>query len=132
MMAQADQGRTSHTSKISAEFAERLAGLPAGQVVRAVLLPAPYLVEGGESRPRGAERQAILREARRRSEETFADVDAVLAASGGQRVTESGNSLGFIVVETTPGGIQALCDLDWVGTVLEDQAIYPLTGADKS
>jgi hypothetical protein len=129
MMAQADHEQR---AKISTAFAERLAALPAGQVVRAVLLPAPYLVERGESRPTRAARQALLREARRRNEETFAEVDAVLAETGGQRVTESGNALGFIVVETTPDGIQALCDLDWVGTVLEDQAIHPLRGPEQS
>lgn len=114
-------------TKISNEFADRLASLPSDHQVRAVVLPAPYLVNGSNgSRVQGEERQAILREARTRTEETFAEIDNVLAGVGGQRLTESGNALGFIVVETTADGITAIADLGWVGTVLEDQAIRPV------
>jgi len=120
-----------HDPKISREFAERLATMPRNQRVRAIVLPAPYMVSArrsanGAERPRGAERQAVLREARRRTEETFAEIDAVLAESGGRRMTDAGNALGFVVVETTPDGIEAICDLDWVGAVLEDQPIHPV------
>lgn len=116
-----------HTSKISDEFADRLAALPPDHQVRAVVLPAPYLVSGSNgARVNGEERQAILREARTRTEETFAEIDTVLAGAGGQRLTDSGNALGFIVVETTPSGITAIAGLGWVGTVLEDQAIRPV------
>jgi hypothetical protein len=117
-----------HDSKISTEFAERLARLGYDQTVRAVVLPAPYLVESGGARPRGTDRQAILRETRRRTEEAFAEIDAVLADRGGQRVSVGGNALGFIVVETTADGIQAICGLDWVGVVMEDQPIHLLQG----
>ncbi len=80
------------STKISNEFADRLASLPSGHQVRAVVLPAPYLVNGNNggsngSRVRGEERQAILREARTRTEETFAEFDNVLAGIGGQRLT---------------------------------------------
>ncbi len=120
-----------HLTKISNEFAHRLALLPSNQKVRAVVLPAPYLVNGSNNgssgtRVQGEARQAILREARTRTEETFAEIDTVLAGVGGQRLTESGNALGFIVVETTANGITAIADLGWVGTVLEDQAIRPV------
>jgi hypothetical protein len=117
----------SRSGKISDEFADRLAALAEDQTVRAVVMPAPYLVSNGSgTRVHGAERQAILREARTRAEETFSEVDAVLAQSGGQRLTERGNALGFIVIETTVDGITAIADLGWVGTVLEDQAIRPV------
>lgn len=112
--------------KISDEFAERLATMPCEQQVRAIVMPAPYMVRKGEGRPRGAERQAIMRETRRRTEQTFAEIDEVLAETGGRRITKAGNTLGFIVVETTADGIEAICDLEWVGTVLEDQPIYPV------
>jgi hypothetical protein len=120
-----------YDTKISDEFAERLAALPRNQCVRAIVLPAPYMLSNRTNgangdRPSSAERQAIIREARRRTEETFAEIDAVLARSGGQRVTGAGNTLGFIVVETTPEGIDAICRLEWVGTVLEDQPIHLL------
>jgi len=113
--------------KISDEFAGRLAALPPSNQVRAVVLPAPYLVNGSNGeRVRGEERQAILREARTRTEETFAEIDLVLARTGGYRLTESGNALGFIVVETNAGGIAAIASLGWVGTVMEDQSIRPM------
>ena len=115
-----------HAAKISDEFAERLAALPGEQQVRAVILPAPYMVRRGEGRSRGAERQAIIRETRQRTEQTFDEIDQVLSKTGGRRLTEAGTALGFIVVETTADGIEAICDLDWVGTVLEDQPIYPV------
>jgi hypothetical protein len=116
-----------HSEKISNEFADRLAALSPDQKVRAVVLPAPYLVsDGSGSRVRGEERQAILREARTRTEETFAEIDMVLREAGGQRLTECGNALGFILVETTARGISAIADLSWVGTVMEDQAIRPV------
>ena len=129
-------GDGGHDTKISDEFAERLATMPRNQRVRAIVLPAPYMVSSRGStnraeRPRGAERQAILRETRRRTEETFAEIDAVLAESGGQRMTDAGNALGFVVVETTPEGIEAICALDWVGAVLEDQPIHPVRQPDQ-
>src|SRR4051812_48198690 len=96
--------------KISDEFACRLAVLQATDQIRAVVLPAPYLVTGSNGgrngeRVRGKERQAILREARTRTEETFAEIDMALAATGGHRITANGNALGFIVVETNTDGI---------------------------
>ena len=125
-----NRGDEDHAGKISDEFAARLAALPPGRHVRAVVLPAPYMVDDkvGSSRTRvhGEERQAIVREARIRTEATFAEIDNVLAAVGGTRLTECGNTLGFIIVETCPNGINAIADLGWVGTVLEDQTIRPM------
>jgi hypothetical protein len=116
-----------HSGKISDEFAKRLAALPPGHQVRAVVLPAPYLIrDSNGARVRGEERQAILREARTRTEETFAEIDRVLTEVGGTRLTEWGNALGFVIVETCPEGIAAIADLGWVGTVMEDQAIRPV------
>lgn len=121
-------GDAKHRSdKISHEFADRLAALPPDQQVRAVIMPAPYLVNGSNgARVHGEERQAIVREARTRTEETFAEIDRVLAEVGGQRLTQWGNALGFIIVETCAKGIAAIADLGWVGTVFEDQAIRPV------
>ena len=124
-----------HSDKISDEFAERLAALPPDQPVRAVVMPAPYLVNGSNgARVRGKERQAILREARTRTEETFSEIDKVLAEVGGKRLTQWGNALGFIIVETCAKGINAIADLGWVGAVFEDQAIRPVheTGSHPS
>jgi hypothetical protein len=121
-----------HPSKISDAFAERLAALPPDCQVRAVVLPAPYLVSTGSSaRVRGDERQAILREARTRTEETFGEIDKVLTEVGGTRLTEVGNALGYILIETCRAGIAAIADLGWVGAVMEDQAIRPVHQAES-
>lgn len=130
-----NRGDQDHARKISDEFAARLAALPPGSHVRAVVMPAPYMLGGtarsnGE-RVHGDERQAILREARTRTEATFAEIDKVLDEVGGTRLTECGNALGFIVVETCPNGINAIADLNWVGTVMEDQAIQPTQQAES-
>ena len=114
------------SSKISDAFAKRLAALSPSQHVRAIVLPAPYMVGSNGARVHGEERQAIVREARTRTEATFAEIDKVLAEAGGTRLTDDGNALGFIIVETCPNGIAAIADLSWVGTVLEDQAIRPM------
>lgn len=122
-------------AKISDGFAHRLAMLPPNQRVRAVVLPAPYMVTGvtdnrdsgrNGARVHGDERQAMVREARLRGEGACAELDAVLAKTGGERLSGGSNALGFIVVETTAAGISAIADLDWVGVVLEDQAIRPV------
>jgi hypothetical protein len=112
-------------AKISAEFAARLAALAPRQTVRVIVLPAPYLHGGSGARVHGETRQTRVREARTRTEQTFAEVDAILAHCGGHRVTECGNALGFILVETTVDGVWALTDLGWVGTVMEDQPVRP-------
>jgi hypothetical protein len=126
------QDAEQHSAKISHEFAKRLAALPPDRQVRAIVLPAPYLVSSNGARVQGEERQARLREARTRTEETFADVDKVLAKTGGKRLTECGNALSFIVVETCRRGIAALAELGWVGTVIEDQAIRPVHQVEPS
>lgn len=132
-MHDASRGNARHyAGKISDEFAERLASLSPQDQVRAVVLPAPYLVSGSNgARVRGEERQALMREARTRTEETFSEIDTVLAGAGGQRLTERGNALGFIVVETTADGIAAIAGLGWVGTVMEDQSIRPVHQTGK-
>lgn len=127
MSEQAEFHNNEHTHKISDEFADRLASLPPDHSVRAIVLPAPYLLANGHgTRTRGEERQARIRETRTRTEEAFAEIDRILAMVGGKRLTELGNALGYIVVETCSKGIDAIADLQWVGTVLEDQAIRPV------
>jgi hypothetical protein len=116
--------------KISAEFAARLAKLDPAVTLRAIVLP----VRGAFDQPtpppgvrvRGAEREAALRAAKARTVSGFAQLDAVLDEAGGRRVSESGTALGYIVVETTPQGIESICALDWVGAILEDQSIYSI------
>ena len=114
------------TCKISDEFARRLAKLAPDETVRAVVMPTPYFRNSAATRRlRGEERQAILREARQHTEASFQEIDEVLARTGGQRLSTTGNALGYILIETNAAGIDAVSSLDWVNAVMEDQAIYP-------
>lgn len=116
--------------KISSAFANRLAAMASDQWVRVIVMLAPYLSGTSGARvqgaPAGEERQTILRETRERTEASFSEVDTVLAETGGYRLTAAGNSLGFIVVETTVDGVAALSRLTWVGSLLEDQSVRPI------
>ncbi len=116
--------------KISSAFASRLATLASNQWVRVILMPAPYLAGNSGERLSGEERQTILRETRGRAEASFSEVDTVLSATGGCRLTDAGNSLGYIVVETTVAGVAALSELSWVGSLMEDQAVHPIDPTD--
>ena len=50
----------------------------------------------------------------------------MLSETGGSRLTDAGNSLGYIVVETTVDGVAALSELTWVGSLMEDQSVRPI------
>ncbi len=114
-------------SKISTEFAARLARMDDDEMVRAIVLPATRTQTAtGDARSRSAQRAAAIANTRRASERVFDEIDAQLAQSGGRRVTQRPNSLGFIVVETTPKGVEALADMEWVSAVVEDQPIRQL------
>jgi hypothetical protein len=116
--------------KISSGFASRLAAMRSDQWVRVILMPAPYLARSSGERPSAEERQTILRETRDRTAASFSEVDGVLAQTGGHRLTDAGNGLGFIVVETTVDGVAALSRLPWVGSLMEDQSVRPVERAD--
>lgn len=109
--------------KISQAFAARLAALPPGHWVRTLVLPVLPEPDGPV---RGAERAALLENAKQLAAEHFAEVDRLLETCGGRRVGEGGSALGAVVVDATPAAVHALCDLPWVHAVLEDQPIKPI------
>jgi hypothetical protein len=118
-------------AKISPHLAARLDRLKPDELVRAVVMPARPV--NGESGAAGTDRRTrrttlkqALQEVRHRAERAFDEIDACLDEAGGHRVTQQANPLGFIVVETTGRGIEAIVGLDWVAAVLEDQAIHPI------
>jgi hypothetical protein len=124
-------GGHAEKKKISPHLAARLDRLEPGELVRAVVMPArpaeraPVEV-GTTRRTRRTTLKEAMHEARRLAGQAFDDIDACLDRTGGRRVTQQANPLGFIVVEATGSGIEAIIDLDWVAAVLEDQPIHPI------
>jgi hypothetical protein len=122
----ATQQQSQGSSKISAEFASRLARLAPDQQIRAIVLaaqPAPAQANFAQNREQARAHQAATTQTLLR--DLFHDVDRQLAQTGGRRLTHQPNALGHIVVETTAHGIHALCDLENVNAILEDQSIHP-------
>lgn len=140
-------------NKISAAFAARLARLAVNEQLRALIVVrreqganAPASASGADSgstqaateqfghaeaseqsrrQAHGQMRAQGAAAARAAVDEAFAAVDETLVATGGARITRTPNVLGHIAVETTRRGIEALCELDCVQTILEDQPIHP-------
>lgn len=105
-------------TKISTNFASRLARLEADQLVRVIVLPAAHTDPNPRETGNAMTKQQV--------ERAFGDIDRQLARTGGHRITQRTGALGFIVLETTPASIEALAELDWVGAIVEDQPIRPI------
>jgi hypothetical protein len=115
-------------SKISPQFARRLARLKPGESVRAVvLLRLPEMSLPSGRRQSRAERQAAIAATERSAEAAVAAVDAILDRTGGQRLSPHADVLGSIAVATSSTGIHALAASEHVKAVLEDQEISPLS-----
>jgi hypothetical protein len=105
----------------------RMARLESRESIRAIVLP---VARNTRSTDRTMTRRA-LREERiayldETSEQAFYDIDEQLAASGGRRLTRQPNRLGFIIIEATANAIAAIAELEWVGSIVEDQPVYVL------
>lgn len=105
-------------SKISTNFASRLARLEADQLVRVIVLPVARTDPNPRETGNAMTKQQV--------EWAFDDIDKQLARTGGHRLTQRGNTLGFIVLEATPASIEAIAELDWVDVIIEDQPIHPV------
>lgn len=122
------------SGKVSAEFAARLQRLAENEPVRVLIQTRPQPestfssdavskeVPPPESRhARRAEAAARMRST---VEQALPQVDRVLAATHGRRLTQTPTALGHIVADTTLTGIAGLCRLACVAGILEDQPIH--------
>lgn len=116
------KGGAGKNDKISRAFAERLDELQPDQEISAVILPTIS--------PSSEPVRAATRSARRKAaEETIAAVmkdgfkrtDRQLSNTGGRRVTQEPNRLGFIHITAPAASIYALAGQDWVKAIIEDQ-----------
>lgn len=111
-------------TKISPEFAERLARLgPKQKVLAIVLLHGKSTGKASAPRRSHVSRQAAVDSKRKSAEQVLTDIDNILKRVGGQRLAKSPDALGSIPVQTTAAGINDLAASKHVKAILEDQKI---------
>lgn len=114
-------------SKVSREFAARLARLaPDARVQAILLLNLPSTDTSGERRPTRAERAAGLATRAEAATQVVAEIDELLALYPGARLAEQPDLLGTLPVTTTADGIAALATSKWVTAIIENQEIHPI------
>jgi sorbitol-specific phosphotransferase system component IIA len=110
-------------SKVSAQFAARLArSKPDRKLHAVVMLATPASAQSGNRRTR-EERQLKVREIRASASQALAEIDEILARHDGRRLSEQPTALGTITVEATAAGLNALADSERVSAILEDQPV---------
>lgn len=119
-------GSNQSSEKISKTFAERLKRLAPGETVRAVVLPAiTPNSDGVRAATRAARRHDAADTIAAVMQTGFKQTDRQLSKTGGQRLTQEPNRLGFIHIEAPAASIYALAGQDWVTSIIEDQPIRP-------
>lgn len=119
----------STSSKVSAEFSDRLDLLSPDRKLHAVvLLNTGASGEKTSRRQTRTERRVKLDQLREAARSVLEKVDAVLSECGGRRLDRDVTALGTVAVEATPAGIQALARLKSVKAVFEDQPVSLLGG----
>ncbi len=125
LMAQA--GRDRRETKVSPQFAARLAHLkPKDQVRLIVLLATAVAADSLGRRPSRAERDVTLNAARESAKGALHEVDRILEHFHGRRLATHPDALGSLAVEAPVEAISALAASKHVKAILEDQAIAPL------
>ena len=114
------------THKISPQFMARLSALATDERVQAIVMvqtaptgPAPRAAK----RQSPAARASAIQHMQQQTGEAFTDIDAILAAHGGERLSPALNLLGTLSIRATRNAILALAELSAVKAVIEDQAL---------
>ncbi len=108
-------------SKISSGFAARLAKLPSGARVRAIVLLKAAAVTHAAGRRAG--RQTELARVQTSTAGGLADIDAILDRFGGRRLRDGPDALGSLPVEVSVDGLAELARSERVTAILEDQPV---------
>lgn len=119
------------SAKVSSAFRSRLERtLPAQRVRALVVLDVPK--GDAASRPRGSHtRRTLLSEVQAAAAPWLAEIDAVLAASGGTRTSDDIGALGTVVIEASAKAIHALERNDHVKAILEDQRAFGISAGGR-
>ena len=109
--------------KLTGELSDRISGCGPDDRLRVVLklrLPA------GSQADRSAKSRAdTMAQNKQALESATQTIDQLLAACGGQRLSEP-NALGTLVVEVAARDIAALALADEIELVMEDSSVFPL------
>ena len=114
------------SSKLSKEFAARLASTPTHETLHAVVLLDTSEQRSAPVRQTPRRRRAAIGTLREACRPVLVDMDEILAKRGGRRLDDDVSALGTVAVEATPGVIRILANLKDVKTVLEDQNVSML------
>lgn len=116
-------------TKISAEFAGRLARLKPNEKIRAIVLLSKIRPSRGAlgGRQTFVERKIAIERVLQSAEQALAEIDSTFDRFNGRRLADKPNALASIPVETTPAGIRAIAGLNCVAAVIEDQEVHPIS-----
>src|SRR5262245_31117059 len=119
-------------SKISPEFARRLARLAPDAMARAIVVldtgPAPAAPPGRPSKPT---RKAVAEAIQTAASAALREVDRLLERSGGRRLTPGPDLLGSVPVEAPASVLLALAGSEQVRAILEDQPLTRMRDPDR-
>lgn len=109
--------------KISAQFRARLLALGNEVWVAAVVLLNLGAAPRSSRRQSAAARVSAIQQTQQRGQPALAEIDAVLAAQGGERLADAPNLLGALPIRAPRATIFALAELPSIKAILEDQNI---------
>lgn len=122
-VAQHQETQAAQRDKLSGGLRRRLAQMKADRPVRAVVL-----LEAATPAGRGQDRQEAIRAVRKSAATAKTALGPLLLRVGGHWLDDEPDALGSIGVETTPAGLFALADSDYVKAILEDQRVFVAPG----
>ena len=100
---------------------------PLDRVRAIVLLELAGMRTGRQRRLSVEERQQLAKTHRQAFATRLPEIDRILSETGGKRLADHPDSVGSLLVETSPAGIIALSRSNAVKAILEDQPVRMLT-----
>ncbi|QTA83775.1 Uncharacterized protein dnl_61900 [Desulfonema limicola] len=111
--------------KIDPEFLNRINAMPPDQTIQVILiLSDDNKHEQPKIRQTDQEREKIMTSVLKSGRKTVKEINSILQAYGGKKLTSSPNVLGCISIAATGPAIKALACLDKVKAVMEDHPVY--------
>jgi hypothetical protein len=111
-------------TKVSEALRSRLEQRKPRDRVRAIVLLQRQSTGAGRARRLSREdRRRLTEEHRQAFAAWLPEIDRILSETGGRRLAEQPDSLGSLLVETSPEGVLALSASEAVKAILEDQPV---------
>ena len=109
--------------KLSPQFRARLLALGDEVPVSVVVLLDLGAGPRNTTRQSAAARTSAIQHAQQRGQHALAEIDAVLAAHGGDRLVDAPNLLGALPIRAPRATLFALAELASIKAIIEDQNI---------